>query len=60
MSIDAVAVLRITGLEAPAAPYGSHPVTHSGNASLLNMMNRRGKADALMRTANAWGSGFLR
>jgi len=38
MSIDAVAVLRIARLEPLAAPYGCHPVAHSGDASLVNTM----------------------
>jgi hypothetical protein len=41
MSIDAVAVLHITGLIAPLEPWGTrHPVRHSSDASLVNTMIR--------------------
>jgi hypothetical protein len=41
MSIDTVAVLRITRLPPPETPFGfAHPVTHRGDATLINLMHR--------------------
>ncbi len=45
MSIDAVAVLRIHGLEPPSTPFGDHPVDHIGDATLLNLQARWDGAD---------------
>jgi hypothetical protein len=38
MGIDAVAILRIARLPEPRTPYGNHPVTHRGDATLINTM----------------------
>src|SRR6188474_379904 len=41
MGIDAVALLRISGLGAPRTPLGTeHYVEHRGDATLLHTMNR--------------------
>lgn len=45
MGIDAVALLRIANLPAPATPYGNHPVEHRGDATLLHTLNRFDAAD---------------
>ena len=46
MSVDAVAVLRISHLAEPPTPLGTnHPVEHRGDASLVNLMQRFDGAD---------------
>jgi hypothetical protein len=46
MSIDAVAVLRIANLPEPVTSLGtSYPVTHRGDATLINLMDRFDSAD---------------